>query len=68
MRKIIYIFILFFLSSNLICQEKNIQKADNSFKKNDFVDAAKYYKRALRKSNDMEEKKSLSYSIALCFQ
>ena len=67
MKKAFYIFILLFLSTNVLCQEKNIEKADNSYKKKDFVEAIKFYNRALRKSDNMEDKKYISYSIALCY-
>ena len=68
MKKAFYIFILLFLSTNVLCQEKNIEKADDFFKRKDFVEAIKFYNKALRKTQIMDEKKSISYNIALCYQ
>jgi outer membrane protein OmpA-like peptidoglycan-associated protein/tetratricopeptide (TPR) repeat protein len=57
----------FILAASLFAQDKALLSADEYFAKRDYVRAARFYKKALRKSDNYKEQKKIAYQIALSY-
>jgi len=61
-----YVFVLLGLQL-VIAQDKSLMLADTYFDNRDYVHAIKYYKKALRKSDNFQVQKDIAYHIAMSY-
>jgi len=68
MKKILltYLIILFGLQL-IVAQDKSLLSADGYFENRDYVHAIKYYKKALRKSDNFKLQKDIAFHIAMSY-
>ncbi len=48
-------------------ENKTLEMAHAAFRQHDYVDAVRYYKKVLRKTNDFESQKELAFQLGLCY-
>ena len=48
-------------------ENKTLEMAHAAFRQHDYVNAVRYFKKVLRKTNDFESQKELAFQLGLCY-
>ncbi len=69
MKRILFIIglLMVFFPALQAQENKTLEMAHAAFRQHDYVDAVRYYKKVLRKTNNFESQKELAFQLGLCY-